>query len=120
MKTSYWRSHYVFHKKTKQCSLKNENAGKKQPNFIGFHHLFQYCVSYHSFFRVCVIFQMLTYKYNVFMIYIHSVMFIWINKELFNIIYDFCDHFAFCKATMRDRVMKKWFKKGYHTRNGTI
>ena len=38
-------------------------------------------------------------------------MFIWINKELFNIIYDFCDHFAFCKATMRDRVMKNGLKK---------
>ena len=37
-------------------------------------------------------------------------MFFWVNIHLFVKIYDFGDHFAFCKPTMRDRVMKNWFK----------
>ena len=53
------------------------------------------------------------------MTYLHFVMFFWVNIELFVKIYDFGDYFAFCKHTMRDRVMKNWFKKHHHTRNGT-
>ena len=33
-------------------------------------------------------------------------MVFWVNIELFIKIYDFGDHFAFCKHTMRDKVMK--------------
>ena len=52
----------VFILVAKYCSLKNENAGKQQPNFIGLYHFFQYGASYHSFVRVFVILQMLTYN----------------------------------------------------------
>ena len=44
------------------------------------------------------------------MTYLHFVMFFWVNIELFVKIYDFGDYFAFGKHTMRDRVMKNWFK----------
>ena len=37
-------------------------------------------------------------------------MFFWVNMELFIKIYDFGDHLAICRPTMRDRVMKNWFK----------
>ena len=37
-------------------------------------------------------------------------MVFWVSIELFNTIYDFGDHFAFCKHTMKYRVMKKQSK----------
>ena len=68
---------------------------------------FQYGASYHSFVRVFVILQMLIYnRLQIVMIYTHFIMFFWVNIHLFVKIYDFGDHFAFCKHTMRDKVMK--------------
>ena len=68
---------------------------------------FQYGTSYHSFVRVFVILQMLTYNKVLSCYDLPSFRYVfWVNIQLFVKICDFGDHFAFSKRTMRDRVMK--------------
>ena len=69
---------------------------------------FQNSASYHSFVRVVVILQMLTFDkvQSCYDLPSFRYVFFWVNIELFVKICDFGDHFAFCKHTMRDRVMK--------------
>ena len=68
-----------------------------------------------SYFRCEVIL-----KYRIVMIFIHFAMFFTVNIVLFIKIYDFGDHFAFCKHTMCDKVMKICMNKLYYTSNCII